>query len=119
MNAKTLKAKRHLVLITLLVLASAAPLMAYIGPGAGFAFLSSFLVLFLTFFLALFSFLSWPFRFIWKAIRGQRAYKTSKVNRIVILGLDGMEPSLAEKFMAEGKLPTPNLRCIFSAATER
>ncbi|MDH4197026.1 MAG: hypothetical protein OEW05_06450, partial [Candidatus Aminicenantes bacterium] len=36
------------------------PLAGYIGPGAGFAFLSSFLVLFLTFFLALFSFLSWP-----------------------------------------------------------
>lgn len=105
MNDKAFKAKRRLVLITLLVLASAAPLMAYIGPGAGFAFLSSFLVLFLTFFLALFSFLSWPFRFIWKAIRGQRAYKTSKVNRVVILGLDGMEPSLAERFMAEGKLP--------------
>jgi predicted AlkP superfamily phosphohydrolase/phosphomutase len=105
MNDKIFKAKRHLVLVTLLVLASAAPLMAYIGPGAGFAFLSSFLVLFLTFFLALFSFLSWPFRFIWKTIRGQRAYKTSKVNRVVILGLDGMEPSLAERFMAEGKLP--------------
>jgi hypothetical protein len=30
------------------------PAQAYIGPGAGFAFLSSFLVLFLTFFLAIF-----------------------------------------------------------------
>jgi hypothetical protein len=36
---------------TLLVFAS--PLAAYIGPGAGFAFLSSFLVLFLTFLMAL------------------------------------------------------------------
>jgi len=78
---------------------------AYIGPGAGFAFLSSFLVLFLTFFLAVFSFVAWPFRFLWRAIRGQRAYKDSKVSRLVILGLDGLEPTLAEKFMAEGKLP--------------
>jgi hypothetical protein len=78
---------------------------SHIGPGAGFAFLSSFLVLFLTFILALFSFLSWPFRFLARTIRGQRAYKKSLVNRVVVLGLDGMEPSLAEKFISEGKLP--------------
>ncbi len=89
--------------VALIVLA--APLSAYVGPGAGFAFLSSFLVLFLTFFLALFSFLSWPFRFLWKAVRGRRTYKKSAVDRLVILGLDGLEPTLAEKFMAEGKLP--------------
>jgi predicted AlkP superfamily phosphohydrolase/phosphomutase len=94
---------RHLAAAALLALA--APLAAYVGPGAGFAFLSSFLVLLLTFFLALFSLLSWPFRFLWKAIRGQRAYKTSAVDRVVVLGLDGLEPTLAEKFMAEGKLP--------------
>ena len=83
----------------------ALPVEAYVGPGAGFAFLSSFLVLFLTFFMALFTFLSWPFRFLWKVVRGQRAYKKSAVDRLVILGLDGLEPTLAERFMAEGKLP--------------
>ena len=88
-----------------LLIALACPLDAYIGPGAGFAFLSSFLVLFLTFLMALFSFLSWPFRFLWKAVRGQRAYKKSPIDRLVVLGLDGLEPTLAEKFMAEGKLP--------------
>ncbi len=82
-----------------------APLAAYVGPGAGFAFLSSFLVLFLTFFMAVFSFLAWPFRFLWRAMRGQRAYKKSPIGRLVILGLDGLEPTLAERFMAEGKLP--------------
>lgn len=81
------------------------PLQAYVGPGAGFAFLSSFLVLFITFILALFSFIAWPFRFFWKLIRGQKAYKNSRVNQIVIVGLDGMEPTLAEKFMAAGKMP--------------
>jgi predicted AlkP superfamily phosphohydrolase/phosphomutase len=88
-----------------LIAVFAAPLAAYIGPGAGFAFLSSFLVLFVTFLLAVFSFLSWPFRFLWKALRGQRAYKKGAIDRLVILGLDGLEPTLAEKFMAEGKLP--------------
>ncbi len=78
---------------------------AYIGPGAGFAFLSSFLVLFLTFFLAVFSFLSWPFRLLLRMIRGQKAFKSSKINKCIIIGLDGLEPTLVEKYMAEGRLP--------------
>ncbi|MHB8095740.1 MAG: alkaline phosphatase family protein, partial [Candidatus Aminicenantales bacterium] len=95
----------YVIPIVFLLLASEVPLAGYIGPGAGFAFLSSFLVFFLTFFLAVFSLLSWPFRFLWKAFRGRKAYKKSKVRKIVILGLDGMEPTLAEKYMSEGKLP--------------
>ncbi len=87
------------------ILTFSLPLLAYVGPGAGFAFLSSFLVLFLTFFLAVFSFLTWPFRFLFRIIKGQKAYKNSLVNRVIIIGLDGLEPSLAEKFMSEGKLP--------------
>ena len=87
------------------ILTLSLPLLAYVGPGAGFAFLSSFLVLFLTFLLAVFSFLTWPFRFLFRVIKGQKAYKKSLVNRIIIIGLDGMEPSLVEKFMSEGKLP--------------
>jgi len=92
-----------LFLFLLLNLVSAA--RAYIGPGAGFAFLSSFLVFFLTFFLAFFSLLSWPFRLLIRLLRGQKAYKNSLVERVVILGFDGMDPVLVEKFMAEGKLP--------------
>jgi predicted AlkP superfamily phosphohydrolase/phosphomutase len=89
----------------LFLLAFAAPLSAYIGPGAGFAFLSSFLVLFLTFFLAVFSFLSWPFRFLLRLVKGQKAYKKSHINRLIVLGLDGMDPVLVKKYMAKGKLP--------------
>jgi predicted AlkP superfamily phosphohydrolase/phosphomutase len=81
------------------------PAEAYIGPGAGFAFLSSFLVFFLAFFLAIFSFLSWPFRLLWRLLRGQKAFKNSRVDKVIILGFDGMDPELAERFMAEGKLP--------------
>ncbi|MGD2295849.1 MAG: alkaline phosphatase family protein, partial [Candidatus Aminicenantes bacterium] len=95
------KSRPFLILFILVSL----PLQAYVGPGAGFAFLSSFLILFLTFFLAVFSFLSWPFRFLLRLIRGQKAYKKSLVDRLVIIGLDCMDPLLTEKFMAEGKLP--------------
>ncbi len=93
------------VLVAALYLLASPPAQAYVGPGAGFAFLSSFLVLIVVFVLALLSFLAWPFRFLYKLLRGRRAYGKSRVERLVILGLDGMEPSLAERFMAEGKLP--------------
>ncbi|UCE42726.1 MAG: alkaline phosphatase family protein [Candidatus Aminicenantes bacterium] len=93
------------IFFLMLFTALALPLSAYIGPGAGFAFLSSFLVLFLTFFLAIFSFLSWPFRFLLRLIRGQKAYKKSHINRLVILGLDGMDPILVDRYMTQGKLP--------------
>ena len=94
-----------LLLFILTFCSLALPLSAYIGPGAGFAFLSSFLVLFLTFFLAVFSFLSWPFRLLMRLLRGQKAYKKSHINQLIVVGLDGMEPTLVEKYMGEGKLP--------------
>jgi predicted AlkP superfamily phosphohydrolase/phosphomutase len=105
MRKETRVSKIIIAAAILLAVWLSLPLNAYVGPGAGFAFLSSFLVLFLTFFMAVFSFIAWPFRFLWRLIRGQRAYKDSKISRLVILGLDGLEPTLAEKFMAEGKLP--------------
>ncbi len=97
--------KRRLEFLIFLLLICPSYAMAYIGPGAGFAFLSSFLVLFLTFFLAIFSLLSWPFRLILRMIKGQKAFKKSIIDKLIIIGLDGLEPSLVEKFMSEGKLP--------------
>ena len=45
----------------------AAPADAYIGPGAGFALLSSFLVVFTTILIVLLSLLIWPFKMLWRA----------------------------------------------------
>lgn len=78
---------------------------AYIGPGAGFAFLSSFLILFVTFALAFFYLLSWPLRFILRALLRKGKRVKGEVERVVVIGLDGMDPKLADKFMNEGKLP--------------
>jgi len=97
--------KRKIEFLILLLLICPTYALAYIGPGAGFAFLSSFLVLFLTFFLAIFSLLSWPFRLLWRVIKGQKAFKKSLIDKLIIIGLDGLEPSLVEKFMSDGKLP--------------
>ena len=78
---------------------------AYIGPGAGFAVISSFLVFVVTGFLSVFTILFWPFRagllyFRRRLIRAKR-----KVRRVVVLGLDGLDPGLAKNFMDAGLLP--------------
>lgn len=81
------------------------PELAYIGPGAGFAFLGSFLTLLGGLLLGLISVFLWPFRIAWRAFRGQQGYKHAKVKKLIFLGLDGLDPGLAERYMAEGKLP--------------
>ena len=92
-------------LIALVVLCAAQPAEAYIGPGAGFALASSLFVIFWTFLLAVLTILIWPFRWVFRAVRGRRAFRRSRIKRLVILGLDGLEHTLAERFMAEGKMP--------------
>ena len=89
----------------MLVLGLAAPAQAYIGPGAGFAIASSLFVIIWTMFLAFLTLLLWPIRYVIRAIKGRRAFSRSRIKRLVILGLDGMEPSLVDRFMGEGKMP--------------
>jgi predicted AlkP superfamily phosphohydrolase/phosphomutase len=94
------------IILTLVILAISAPAYAYVGPGAGFAFITSFFFLIATFFVALFSLAIWPIRFLFVWLRSRKAMKNAKVKRVVVLGLDGMDPDLAEQWMAEGHLPT-------------
>src|SRR5947209_12666709 len=79
--------------------------LAYIGPGAGFAFLGSFLAVLLSLLASFVSFLFWPFRMVWLLVRRKRGFGRSRVKKLIFLGLDGLDPGLTEKFMAEGKLP--------------
>ncbi len=78
---------------------------AYIGPGAGIAVLGSFLAVLIAMISAVGAMLTWPIRRIWLAIRGQKALRRAKVRRVVVLGLDGLEPSLVEQYIDEGLLP--------------
>ena len=82
----------------------AAPAAAYIGPGAGFALLSSFMVLFSTIVIAVGSLLIWPFRTMIRALRRAKTPQAS-IQRLVIVGLDGQDPRITDRLMAEGKLP--------------
>jgi predicted AlkP superfamily phosphohydrolase/phosphomutase len=81
------------------------PELAYIGPGAGFAFLGSFLTLLGGVLLGIVSVLLWPFRMAMRAVSGKKGYKHAKIKKLIFLGLDGLDPALAERYMSEGKLP--------------
>lgn len=97
---------RRLALLALAFLGlAAAPAHAYVGPGAGFAVVGSLGVLFVTFFLALAAIVSWPFRAVHRWFRVRRVRRRTDVRRVVILGLDGLDPALIRRWIGEGHLP--------------
>lgn len=79
-------------------------LFAYIGPGAGFTFLGSFLILLLTFVLLATSVLTWPFRAVWRAIRYRGMQSAGAAKRVVVVGLDGLDPGRVRRLIAAGQL---------------
>ncbi|MDP7693434.1 MAG: alkaline phosphatase family protein, partial [Vicinamibacterales bacterium] len=81
------------------------PAQAYVGPGAGFAFVSSLFILLFTMVLAVVTLLTWPIRLAIQKVRGNRALAASRVKRVIVLGLDGQDPELTEQLMEEGVLP--------------
>src|SRR5262245_40510726 len=92
--------------ILLLVLLAAPDLAhAYIGPGAGFAFAGSLLAMLAAFALAIGSILLWPFTVVYRWLRVGNPFKHAHAKRVVIVGMDGMDPGLATKFMREGRMP--------------
>ena len=77
-------------------------LPAYIGPGAGFAFLGSLLSFLSAILAGIVSAVIWPFRMVWLWLtrRGR-----SRVKKVIFLGFDGLDPVITERLMAEGRLP--------------
>ena len=94
-----------LLLAGLLVCAAAGPVQAYVGPGAGFAVAGSFFAVFLAFFSAILILITWPIRLIWRLLFGRGFRAKSRVQRVVVLGLDGLDYGLTEELMSQGKLP--------------
>ena len=88
----------------LLTFVLAGPAAAYIGPGAGFALLSGFMVLLSTIVIAIATLAIWPVRMAWRAITRKKP-PTPHVKRLIVVGLDGQDPKLTEQFLNEGKLP--------------
>jgi predicted AlkP superfamily phosphohydrolase/phosphomutase len=80
--------------------------LAYIGPGAGFTFIGSFLILISAVALVLVTLLSYPFRLLFGRLfsRTKKRRKTD-VKRVIVLGLDGMDPRRIDRLMKDGRLP--------------
>jgi len=106
---------RMVALAGVCVLLATGEAQAYIGPGAGFAVGTTLFAFFAAFLSGLVAIFLWPLRWTIRLIRGRRAHARARVRRFVILGLDGMEPTLADKYMAEGKMP--NLRKLAETGT--
>ena len=105
-RSESRRAKNRAVAVALLAsVLVATEVHAYIGPGAGFAVVGSLLVLLTTFAIAFAIILTWPLRVLYRQITIGNPYKHAKSKRVVILGLDGMDPGLATKFMREGRMP--------------
>ena len=79
-------------------------IFAYIGPGAGFAFFGSFLGLVTSLFLTAVSFIVWPFRAALRLLRRKQGFRKARIQRLIFLGLDGLDPRLTAADHA-GQLP--------------
>jgi predicted AlkP superfamily phosphohydrolase/phosphomutase len=91
--------------VTLLLTAAADPVAAYIGPGAGFALGGSFLFALIGLLVASAAVALWPLRALTRAVRRRGRSRRATVGRVVVLGLDGLDPELAARGMAAGELP--------------
>jgi len=87
----------------------------YIGPGAGITVVGSFLVLLMAGFLLLISILTWPFRFAIHWVRRLVRGIKGETQRVVVLGLDGLDPARVRRLMAAGRLP--NLKHLADKGT--
>ena len=99
--------KQLLVVITTVAIICSTPSsgFGYVGPGAGFAFVSSIFIIIFTTLLAFLTLLTWPIRWVIQRIKGSKAFAAARTRRVIVLGLDGQDPELTEQFMKEGLLP--------------
>ncbi|MEI6212003.1 MAG: alkaline phosphatase family protein [bacterium] len=77
-------------------------MLAYIGPGAGFAVIGSFAILLVALGLGVLTLVSLPFRL---AIGLLRRRPAGQFRRCVVIGFDGMDPRRAAALMDAGRLP--------------
>ena len=80
-------------------------MIAYIGPGAGFALAGSFLAIFAAIVSAISVIAFWPVRRLFRALFRKKPPKPPRFKRVVVLGLDGLDHGLTSKLLEEGKLP--------------
>jgi len=93
------------VINTILPSAGISLFLGYIGPGAGFAFIGSFLILLVALVMAIISVLLLPLRLLLAAFRSTGRKSASLVKRAVVVGMDGLDPRRLRDMMDRGELP--------------
>ena len=78
----------------MLALISTGGVLAYIGPGAGFALAGSFLAIFAAIISAISMVLFWPLRRLLRWVLKKTPPKEPRFKRVVVLGLDGLDHGL-------------------------
>jgi predicted AlkP superfamily phosphohydrolase/phosphomutase len=91
-------------LLVALLLLSAAPAASYVGPGAGFGLATSLLAVLNALLVSALSFALWPVLALARALRRARLAGPS-ARRVVVLGMDGLSPSVVRDLIGEGLLP--------------
>lgn len=94
-----------------------SPILAYIGPGAGFAIGGSFLFALVGILLAVVAVLAWPVRVLLRNLRSRGKRGKGAARRVVVLGLDGFDPVICKRMLEAGDLP--NLQKLKDEGTFR
>ncbi|HET6349339.1 MAG TPA: alkaline phosphatase family protein [Candidatus Krumholzibacteria bacterium] len=105
MSNRLLRSARVVALAALGAVLIPAPALAYIGPGAGFALVSSFVTVFVAFAAGVLAIFTFPVRATLRQWKRRRSLRRARVKRVVILGLDGLDPDRCEMLMDRGDLP--------------
>ncbi|MGE0384304.1 MAG: alkaline phosphatase family protein [Gammaproteobacteria bacterium] len=93
------------VLAVAAALAAAPAAHAYVGPGAGFALVGSLFAVLGALAAGAIAMLLWPARALVRWARRRRSGRRARVRRVVVLGLDGLDPALAQRWIEAGELP--------------
>ena len=100
---------RRRALVALLILGFGVCLpswaVAYVGPGAGIAFMTTALALLSTIAVVFLGAIIWPIRWVYLAITRRKPPNPPRIQRMVIIGLDGIDPNLVEEMIERGDLP--------------
>jgi len=83
----------------------AVPAFAYIGPGAGFALVSSFVTMLVAFAAGALALFTFPVRALLRQWKRRRSLRRARARKVIILGLDGLDPERCEMLMERGELP--------------
>ncbi len=80
-------------------------MIAYIGPGGGFAVSASLLTVVIVVAGILLLVVGFPISTLWYLLRPRRVNYRHGFRKVVVLGLDGLEPKIVRRLMQQGRLP--------------